>query len=357
MDFAGRIIEWYNHNKRDLPWRQTSDPYRIWVSEVILQQTRVEQGLSYYEKFLDRFPDIECLAQASEEEVMKTWQGLGYYSRARNMHQAAREISSKNSGKFPGNYLDIIRLPGIGDYSASAITSIAFHKAYPVIDGNVLRVMARYLGISSPVKKPAVKKQIRQVLADLIDRQQPGNFNQAVMELGALVCIPREPKCDRCPLSEDCHAHNHGMASSLPVLFKQGEKKIHYYFYFVFIAQENGQWVTWLRKRTGKGIWKGLYDFPLLESEKALPPDAIKTLQEFLDLTSKTHMAGDLPRMITDRHILSHRDLRVTFLIHKVLAHSHPEHIRVNFNDLYNYPVPRLIENFLKKLDFDRVYF
>jgi A/G-specific adenine glycosylase len=357
MDFTSAIISWYLINKRELPWRDTSDPYKIWVSEVILQQTRVEQGLSYYGKFLEKFPDIGSLARAPEDEVLKVWQGLGYYSRARNMQHAAREISGRMGNRFPANYDELIRLKGIGDYSASAVSSIAFNEPRPVIDGNVRRVMARFLGIEIPMNSAPANRLVKATLEDWIDRSQPGTFNQAVMELGAVVCLPRNPACSRCPVAESCVALRKGLTGSLPVRVKPLPKKVQHYYYFVFLADDGKQRHTWLKKRTGKGIWHGLYDFPAAQSEVIVPDEDLSILPEFQHLTENTSFAG--PMVIADkvRHILSHREMELTFILVPVTRHEHPDHLKVPLDDIHNYPVPRPIENFLKKLVFDRVYF
>jgi A/G-specific adenine glycosylase len=357
MDFTSAIIAWYGKNKRELPWRDTSDPYKIWVSEVILQQTRVEQGYGYYGRFLEKFPDIGSLAEAPEDEVLKVWQGLGYYSRARNMQQAAREIRENMGDRFPDNYNGLLRLKGIGDYSASAISSIAFNEPRPVIDGNVRRVMARYLGIDIPMDSAPANRLVKETLEVWIDRNQPGTFNQAVMELGAMVCLPRNPACSRCPVAESCIALRKGLTGALPVRGKPLAKKAEHYYYFVFLAEEGGQRVTWLKKRTGKGIWHGLYDFPRAEPDGEIAGDAIGDLPEFRKMTGQYNLAG--PPVIAEKvkHRLSHREMMLTFVIVPVSHHEHTGHLRVPLDDIHNYPVPRPIEIFLKKLIFDRVYF
>jgi A/G-specific adenine glycosylase len=237
MDFSNGIIQWYEMNKRDLPWRHTTDPYRIWVSEVILQQTRVEQGLAYYHRFVERFPDIEALSNAEEDEVLKMWQGLGYYSRARNMHRSAKIIHHENQAKFPGSYEEIRRMHGVGDYSASAIASIVYGEPCPVVDGNVMRVISRYSGIKEPVNNPAGKKKVKDILAGLIDPAQPGDFNQAVMELGALVCKPKQPLCLECPLRKNCFAFKNKMTAELPFREVKKPSRIRFFHYLVIMSR------------------------------------------------------------------------------------------------------------------------
>jgi A/G-specific adenine glycosylase len=344
-------------HKRQLPWRDTSDPYRIWVSEVILQQTRVDQGLNYYHRFLERFPDVVSLAQAPLEDVMKTWQGLGYYSRARHMHEAAKDICNRFNAEFPSAYDELIQLKGIGDYSASAISSIAFGESRPVIDGNVMRVVARYFGITQPVNTTPGNKQVRHILEGQIDRARPGTFNQAVMELGALVCLPRKPLCRDCPLQSGCYALARSMTGSLPVLRKPGPKSVHHYVYMVALMQEGDRWYTWLRKRVSEGIWKHLYDFPLEEAEKDMSSEELLNSVTFRELTRQVQLTGRPPLVEKTRHILSHRDLRITFVVAHVSASDQQDCQKTALEDLHKYPVPRLIEIFLKKLLSDRVYF
>ncbi|MCU0371008.1 MAG: A/G-specific adenine glycosylase, partial [Bacteroidales bacterium] len=265
-DFSHLIICWYEANKRDLPWRHTTDPYRIWVSEIILQQTRVGQGLSYYQRFIDRYPDVGSLAMAEEEDVMKLWQGLGYYSRARNMHQAAQIIAGSNQAGFPASYAELKKIKGVGDYTASAVSSIAYGEPQPVVDGNVLRVMARYAGIREPVNTTTAKKKVREILAGMIDPLKPGIFNQAVMELGAVICKPRQPLCGQCPVIQDCYAFRNKLTAELPVIKKVKDLSLRYFNYLVILNRQGKYNYTWLKKRTGNDIWKNLYDFPLIET-------------------------------------------------------------------------------------------
>jgi A/G-specific adenine glycosylase len=350
MRFSYLIIEWYKKYRRDLPWRHTSDPYKIWVSEVILQQTRVEQGLAYYERFTGRFPDVGALAKAEEEEVIKTWQGLGYYSRARHMHQAARMIVNDNRSEFPATYNDLLKLKGIGDYSASAISSIAFGEPNPVIDGNVMRVMARFSGIEEPVNTLSGKKIIKEILSRFIDRENPGDFNQAMMELGALVCKPRQPNCQQCPVSQECFAFRHQKTGVLPVLKKIKALKTRYFHYLFIINTKNGQKYTWIKKRTEDDIWKNLYDFPLIEAERELSEG------ELMKSDQMKQMIHDSPNSILSeglrfRHLLSHQELLVRFFILDVDNFYHKEYQKVKIIDIHNYPVPRLIEKYLKKIE------
>lgn len=351
MAFSEILLGWYRKNKRALPWRDTTDPYRIWVSEVILQQTRVDQGLNYYENFLVEFPDVKSLAEAPLDKVLKVWQGLGYYSRARHMHQAARDIVDLHHCSFPSSFEGLLRMKGIGDYSASAIASIAFNEPTPVIDGNVIRVISRYQGIRLPVNTASARKKMKEFLQNLIDHNNPGDFNQAVMELGALVCLPKNPRCEECPLVNECYAFRHSMTSSIPVREKARPKKVSYYHYFIFLSYQDGKWFTWLKKRTSGGIWKNLYDFPLLETTGEIKKE------ELFSSPDIQKMIGDLSGSFRPigvesiRHVLSHKDLRVNFLVLETKMPLPSGYYKIALGDEHhNYPVPRLVENILKKL-------
>jgi A/G-specific adenine glycosylase len=348
-EFRYLIISWYRENKRDLPWRRTKDPYRIWVSEVILQQTRVEQGRSYYERFIERFPDLQALAAAEQEDVMKTWQGLGYYQRAKNMHQAAISLISERQTEMPASYDELIKLKGIGDYSASAISSIAYGEAKPVVDGNVLRVMARYEGIREPVSSSTVRNKIREILATCIDPDEPGDFNQALMELGAMVCKPKNPQCEICPLKAHCYAFRHGITADLPTVTKAKALRTRYMHYLVIIGGPENDRHIWLKKRTAKDIWQNLYDFPLIETDKVFTTNEMQASQQWKGIFGEKET-----KLLTDpvsyRHILSHQELRV--IVVQVLAdlEEHENFIKTKISYLHKYPVPRLIEKYLKKV-------
>lgn len=347
FQFSRNILEWFHDHKRRLPWRETADPYKIWVSEVILQQTRVEQGLEYYRRFLERFPDVAALAMATEEAVMKAWQGLGYYTRARNMHQAARMIMDTHQGRFPDNYPDIRRLRGIGDYTAAAIASIAFGQVYPVIDGNVKRVMARFLGMNDPVNSASGYQKILGALQELIDPAWPGPFNESVMELGALVCKPRQPLCLQCPLKSACFAFNRDMTESLPVIARNKPAKTRFFHYVVIKSKVEYHDYIWLHKRKEDDIWKNLYDFPLIEAERELNLEEIAEDKRWIALFQGYPVPVEAEVHKTS-HILTHRKLQVSFFTVNMPGFSHPDYLKVDLKDIHNYPVPRLIENILK---------
>ena len=258
-NWSHKLLKWYEANKRDMPWRGIKDPYKIWLSEIILQQTRVNQGWNYYLKFIEHYPTVRQLAAASEHDVLKLWQGLGYYSRARNMHHAAKEIVAKHKGKFPTNHESIRALKGVGDYTAAAITSIAYGLPYPVVDGNVLRVYSRLLGISDPIDSTIGKKKIWDAAKELLPDKEPGTYNQAIMELGSLVCTPKNPKCEECPLQSACHAFSHKLTAKLPI--KQGKTAQRNRFLNYLIIQQGNKIL--LHNRQGKDILARPARFPL----------------------------------------------------------------------------------------------
>lgn len=322
--FADTLISWYEGHKRDLPWRGEPDPYKIWVSEIILQQTRVQQGWDYYLRFIDNFPNVKALAEADEERVLKVWQGLGYYSRARNMHAAAREIMSKHHGTFPQEYDKILELKGIGKYTAAAISSIAFHLPYPAVDGNVIRIVSRIYGVCDDVTQPAVVKRITEICEKEIDPKQPGSFNQAAMDFGAMQCVPRNPNCDECPFQSSCYAYKNNLVDILPVKKKKSELKHRYFHYTVYLSDDQ----TIIEKRTGSDIWRNMYQFPLLEtdSEKSTGKPVYST-----------------------REILSHQLIHAAFYVKNVkkLPKLAENQLIINFDDIEKYPMPKIMTEFL----------
>ena len=261
--FTQHLLQWFATNHRPLPWKGEKDPYLIWLSEIILQQTRVEQGLPYFEKFKDKYPIVKDLANAPEDEVMKMWEGLGYYSRARNLHAAAKYIDRELSGVFPNNYEGIRGLKGVGPYTAAAIASFAFDLPYAVVDGNVYRVLARYFGIEDPIDTTTGKKRFAELAQELLDRKQPGNYNQAIMDFGATHCTPALPSCNRCPMQNDCLAFQKKLIDKLPIKLKKLQRRQRFFNYLIF--NKGGQ--VYITKRTGKDIWQNLYEFPLIETD------------------------------------------------------------------------------------------
>ncbi|HJD91322.1 MULTISPECIES: A/G-specific adenine glycosylase [Bacteroides] len=344
MEFFGKEIEkWFDEYGRDLPWRKTKDPYLIWISEVILQQTRVVQGFDYYMKFKTRFPNVEALASAEEDEVLKYWQGLGYYSRARNLHAAAKSIQ----GDFPSTYKEVLALKGVGAYTAAAICSFAYDMPYAVVDGNVYRVLSRYLGISTPIDSSLGKKEFSDIAQELLDKNNPAKYNQAIMDFGAIQCVPKNPACEDCPLVDSCYAYAHQMVSDLPV--KKGKVKVRdRYLNFFYIVQGD---YTYIEKRVGKDIWQNLYQLPLIESDRSLP--LIELLEKYKTSDIFLKMSRPSIKLIVDdyKHILSHQHLHTTFYQIEVddnyqLADGY---LKIKRADLDEYAIPRLIHLFLEK--------
>lgn len=297
--FSHQILQWYHKNPRELPWRGTQNPYKIWLSEIILQQTRVAQGLPYYEKFLSHYPTVKDLATAPQEEVLRLWQGLGYYSRARNLHACAQHIHFDLGGKFPNNYKDLLLLKGVGSYTASAIASFAFDEPKAVVDGNVFRVMARYFGIDTDIASSKAKGEFEQLGNKIIPQKDPGEYNQAMMDFGSRQCTPQNPDCPSCLLQSSCFAYKHQMVKELPVKIKKikiRERNLHYY-----IVKCGEDWV-WKKRKSGD-IWEGLFDFPVSESEEK---EVLKTWESMEAQEIKQY-----PKKY--RHILSHQKLNATF--------------------------------------------
>lgn len=343
MLFHKTLINWYLLNKRELPWRQTTNPYYIWLSEIILQQTRVNQGLPYYLRFLEEFPTVFELAEAPEQKVLKMWQGLGYYSRARNLHFTAKFVAEELNGKFPDSYKDLIKLKGIGDYTASAIASTCYKEAVPVVDGNVYRVLARYFDIDSPINSPAGIKEFKALAFELLDKEFPEIYNQAVMEFGATQCKPQNPLCESCPLAESCIALSDGKISQLPVKLKTLKIKKRYFNYLVFISEDNK---TMVEQRLGKGIWQGLYQFPLVETIKQLKAEDIVVEEKFISLAGEDLKEVTLYNDTPILHKLSHQHIYTHFWL--IQKETLPENA-VPLEFLVDYPVPVLIANFLNE--------
>jgi A/G-specific adenine glycosylase len=297
---AHPLIQWYLSEGRALPWRGTRDPYKIWLSEVILQQTRIDQGTSYYHKFVELFPTVFDLANAEEDEVMKAWEGLGYYSRARNLHHTAKTVAGEMDGVFPDHYEALMKLKGIGPYTARAIGSIAFGNRTGVLDGNVFRVLSRYLGDFRPIDAPATRKSFQEILDRWVQQVDAADFNQGMMDLGAVICTPQKPACSLCPLREGCEAEKEGIAEQLPVKEKKLKRRT-VYLHFYLVENEEGEWL--IRKRPAEGIWGNLWEIPnreveekawnRAEEEGQVPEGALKHVLTHLDLMIKVYRGGD----------------------------------------------------------------
>ena len=351
MNLTESLLHWYSQNKRPLPWRETRDPYKIWLSEVILQQTRVAQGTDYYHRFLVVLPDIQSLADADEQDVLKLWQGLGYYSRARNMHHTAKEVVEKHKGIFPQTAEGLKKLKGIGDYTAAAIASICFDESIAVLDGNVARVISRLFAIDIPVDSNEGRKTITNLVNNMLDINHPGTFNQAVMELGALVCTPKSPACNTCPIAFACEALKYIKVESYPVKTPKKIPTIRHLNYLVISFKKVKEEFILMRKRTGNDIWKNMYDFPCIESVDA--SDTTEVLQSCV----KSGVFGGFPfvvKHVSDEyiHILSHRRLLARFI--RIEVQGVPmlnENISsVRKDQIVELPLPRLIDRYLATL-------
>lgn len=343
-DFLHNIYKWYTKNQRTLPWRTTTDPYKIWLSEIILQQTRVAQGMYYYLQFLERFPTIYDLANAGEDEVLKLWQGLGYYSRARNLHETAKNVVTNYDGIFPRNYHEIKNLRGIGTYTAAAIASIAFGLPYPTIDGNIYRVLARFFGISNPADTTQGKKIFEEIARELIQDKNPGFHNQALMEFGALQCVPKSPDCGNCPVRTTCFAAIHKKVAELPVKTKKTKQRNRYFYYFFLESGEN----TWLEKRKKNDIWKNLYQFPLMETQQELTDEAMTKIQPAF-LNGKNFNLKSISS--SKKHILSHQVIfaRIIHLEVEKTLQLNGDFNQVPINEIHTFAVPRLVEKLMKQ--------
>jgi len=348
-DFNSILISWYNKNNRDLPWRHTKNPYIIWISEIILQQTRVNQGLEYFNRFVKRFPDVASLAEAPEDEVMKYWQGLGYYSRARNLHAAAKQIMEKCNGIFPRKYEQVLQLKGIGEYTAAAICSFAYDLPYAVLDGNVYRVLARLFAIEMPINLPKAKKEFQELAQQLLNVREPALHNQAIMEFGALQCVPVSPDCAGCVLREKCLALAGNKVNELPVKIKASAPQNRYFNYIMIV---NGGY-TYLRRREGNDIWKNLYEFPLIETNHKVDISELPEQEAFLQLTDNMGDVAITLKLDNIKHVLSHRIINTSFYVMQVdnendlLRHRY---VKIQLNAIHDYPVSRLMEIFVEKI-------
>ena len=342
-NFSNTIEKWYQEYKRELPWRESADPYVIWISEIILQQTRVVQGYDYFMRFMKRFPDVATLAQADEDEVMKYWQGLGYYSRARNLHAAAKSMN----GVFPKTYPEVRALKGVGDYTAAAICSFAYNMPYAVVDGNVYRVLSRYLGIDTPIDSTEGKKLFAAVADELLDKKNPALYNQAIMDFGAIQCSPQSPNCMFCPLASGCSALAGGMVAQLPV--KQHKTKTtNRYFNYIYVRM--GAY-TLINKRTGNDIWKNLFEFPLIETPEAVSEEEFPALSELRAMFAEgeTPIIGLVCRDV--KHVLSHLVIYANFYMVDLPENSQSftSYQKIKADELEQYAVSRLVHAFIEK--------
>ena len=338
---SDKLIAWYKKHKRDLPWRDVSDPYKIWLSEIILQQTQVVQGLNYYIKFTETFPTIIDLATAPEDKVMRLWQGLGYYSRARNLHTAAKSVKINHNGNFPNTYESIKELKGVGDYTAAAVASFAFNLPHAVVDGNVYRVLSRLFNINTPINSTQGKKEFQLLANELLNHHKPGLHNSAIMEFGALWCKPQNPKCEECPLQEYCLAYEKDTVDFLPVKDKKIKIRNRYFHYFIFNYKDS----VYVQKRTKKDIWQNLYEFYLIETEEASDSQLILKNKELKSMSNESSVISIIP---AKKHILSHQHIYAIFYELKIKTPILSKTlIKIKRSDLIHYGLPQLITKYI----------
>ena len=340
------LINWYEENHRDLPWRNNPSPYEVWISEVILQQTRVNQGMDYYLHFTKKWPTVNDLAQASEEEVLKMWQGLGYYSRARNLHHCAKQVVEQYKGEFPSDFEKLKQLKGIGNYTSAAIASIAYNLPHAVVDGNVYRVLSRLFDINTPININEGQKLFAQLADELLNRNQPGLHNQALMEFGALQCTPKNPNCLLCPLQAQCLAFAHQTVMLRPVKLAKTKISTRYFNYLILRINDG----LYLHKRSDNDIWKNLYDFPCIESQKPMTVEEVIASETFLQLIENNPFT-----IIKSSPIFTHKLTHRTILAHFIEIKLEKELLQIQTNDLFlaretelgSFPIPRLIDLYL----------
>lgn len=346
MKFSNLLVQWYLQNKRDLPWRNDTNPYTIWLSEIILQQTRVAQGLPYYLRFTQAFPTVFDLAKASEQEVLKLWQGLGYYSRARNLHKTAQQIVNEHDGKFPETYLELLKLKGVGEYTAAAIASFAYNEDVAVVDGNVYRVLSRFFGIYTDITSAGAKKEFTQLATLILPAGNANLFNQAVMEFGALQCVPKNPDCNQCIFNDSCMALQKKEVTLLPIKSKKGKVTQRFFNYIVYSDDHEH---TIVQQRSNKGIWYKLYEFPLLEtSEGSTVTDVIELIRSKISIGNEI-LNISLINSDTIVHKLSHQQLFIRFWNVKV---SGILENGIDWESAIKMPYPIVIFNFISNQSF-----
>lgn len=349
MELSQILMDWYRNNQRDLPWRRTNDPYAIWLSEVILQQTRVEQGMPYWLRFMEDFPTVTDLANADEREVLRLWQGLGYYSRARNLHAAAKVVRDEYNGIFPNQYEQIRALKGIGDYTAAAISSFAFNLPHAVVDGNVYRFLSRIFEINTPIDSTNGKKEFFVLANELIDKSNPGMFNQAIMEFGAMQCKPSNPDCSVCPFNQYCQSFATNTVSEYPVKSKKTKTRNRYFDFLILSDEKN----TLLQKREEKDIWQGLYQFPLIESTTKNKSKLDFSKSEVANyLNTNSHKLVKSSAIV--KHILSHQIVYAKFWwinMESISTTKDTNLIKVPWSHLSDYGMPQLIVKYLESED------
>jgi len=342
MNFSDELVRWYLKNKRELPWRDTTDAYVIWLSEIILQQTRVEQGMPYFYRFIEKYPDVKAFSEADEGDILNLWQGLGYYSRGRNMLKTARQVVELYDGEFPADYKQLIGLKGIGEYTAAAISSFSANEARAVVDGNVYRVLARYFGIEEPINSTKGKKMFQEIANDLLNREHPGLHNQAMMEFGAMLCKPKNPDCAICPVRTECYAFNNNAITILPQKIKKAKIRERF---FNYLLVTDGDTVL-MNKRDEKDIWANMYDLPLIETFSYVLPSEIATLPQAKELF------GDDIQIIktfsTKKHLLTHQHIYTQFIqVNTKPVKLKKEWFYIEVKDLKKLAFPKIIAIFI----------
>lgn len=341
MQFSNSLIKWYLQNKRDLPWRNTTNPYMIWLSEIMLQQTRVAQGLPYFNAFTEAFPTVFDLANAEEEQILKLWQGLGYYSRARNLHATAKFIATELNGVFPENYENLLKLKGVGEYTAAAIASFSYNEPVAVVDGNVFRVLSRYFNIDSDISEGKTKKEFQNIAQEVLPTDKPALFNQAIMEFGAIQCVPKNPNCNSCILNSSCAALQHKKVLELPVKTKK-TKVTNRYLNYLILKDIDSNYIV--QKREGKGIWENLYEFPMIETEDLVSEHDFMNQLAFVDFFNKKPNEIFILNQKIILHKLSHQNLHIRFFqlnFNEKLPDSK------TFAEIEKLPFPIVIHNFM----------
>jgi A/G-specific adenine glycosylase len=345
MDFSDELVHWYVHNKRNLPWRHTNDAYIIWLSEIILQQTRVEQGMPYFYRFVENYPDVQSFAAATEDDILKLWQGLGYYSRGRNMLKTAQLVNEQYNGKFPDSYQELIKLKGIGEYTAAAIASFSSNEARAVVDGNVYRVLARYFGIDQPINSTQGKKKFQLLANELLNQKAPGLHNQAMMEFGAMLCKPKNPACATCPVRTGCFAFLNNATTTLPVKINNLKIRERHFNYFLMVDDDK----ILLNKRDETDIWANMYDLPLIETPVLIPPGELLNLPEVAEYFGENIQIEDVSQVY--KHILTHQRLYVRFIkIRPTKIKLQQKWFFTEVKNLEKFALPKIIFIFIKNI-------
>jgi A/G-specific adenine glycosylase len=349
--FTKTLLHWHDTHPRSMPWSGEKNPYRIWLSEIILQQTRVEQGLPYYNKFIETYPTVSDLADAPEDAVMRLWQGLGYYSRARNLHDAAKHVAQNLKGCFPNDYDELLKLKGVGTYTAAAIASFAFDLPHAVLDGNVYRVLSRFFGIETPIDDPLAKNIFTKLAHELLDETQPARYNQAIMNFGAMQCVPQSPNCVICPMRENCQAFATKRVNELPIKSKKIDKTFRF-FNYLFIKEGNE---IWLHKRVEKDIWQNLYEFPMIETNKLLENESelisyIKSDERDLFDENSLQNIEIVQKSPVFKQILTHRKVIAIFWVVNICTKKMSK--KTNFfktgtENLITFALPKVISDYL----------